>query len=99
MVHGKVDGINKLVVEAKANPMFCDFPKARLEAKIKDVAIREKRGTDTVSSLFLSPLHLRMQSPSNHSFYQPQKTAWYIKNDQERPSAPLPTPLPPSTKP
>ncbi|KAI8328432.1 chromatin assembly factor 1 subunit A-domain-containing protein [Chlamydoabsidia padenii] len=51
--NGKMDGLNKLVIEAKANPLLCDFSKTRLEAKIKDVAIKEKRGSDTKSAWYV----------------------------------------------
>ncbi|KAJ3171437.1 Chromatin assembly factor 1, subunit A [Geranomyces variabilis] len=39
-------GLPKLIDELKASPQFANIPKATLEAKIRDVAVREKRVGD-----------------------------------------------------
>ncbi|KAI9280018.1 chromatin assembly factor 1 subunit A-domain-containing protein [Sporodiniella umbellata] len=43
------DSIPGIILEAKAHSMLKDVSKRQLEAKIKDVAVKEKRGSDTVS--------------------------------------------------
>ncbi|KAI8080025.1 chromatin assembly factor 1 subunit A-domain-containing protein [Halteromyces radiatus] len=52
IIQGKVDGMTKLVTEAKANSLLCEFPKTQIEAKIRDIAIKEKRGNDTKSAWY-----------------------------------------------
>ncbi|CAO3634245.1 unnamed protein product [Cunninghamella blakesleeana] len=44
---GKAAGLPKLLSEAKANPLLSAFPKTQLEAKIRYLAIKEKRGNET----------------------------------------------------
>ncbi|CAO3587126.1 unnamed protein product [Absidia cylindrospora] len=53
IIHDKTDSMTKLLAKAKADPTLCDFSKAKLEAKIKDVAIKEKRGSDTKSAWYI----------------------------------------------
>ncbi|KAI7850391.1 chromatin assembly factor 1 subunit A-domain-containing protein [Circinella umbellata] len=43
----KADGIPKLVSEAKSNWLLQGVSKRQLEMKIKDLAVKEKRGSDT----------------------------------------------------
>ncbi|KAI9302481.1 chromatin assembly factor 1 subunit A-domain-containing protein [Cunninghamella echinulata] len=43
---GKADNLPKLLSEAKASPLLNSFPKTQLEAKIRDIAVKEKRGND-----------------------------------------------------
>ncbi|KAI7903634.1 chromatin assembly factor 1 subunit A-domain-containing protein [Cokeromyces recurvatus] len=44
-----LESIPSLITEAKANWILKDVSKRQLEAKIKDIAVKEKRGSDTVS--------------------------------------------------
>lgn len=46
------ESIPNLINEAKANSVLKDVSKRTLAAKIKNIAIKEKRGTDTVSLFF-----------------------------------------------
>ncbi|KAI8878003.1 hypothetical protein K501DRAFT_297893 [Backusella circina FSU 941] len=53
VINGKADSIPTLVSEAKSNWLLRDVSKRQLEAKIKDMAIKEKRGTDTKPTWYL----------------------------------------------
>ncbi|KAI8148570.1 chromatin assembly factor 1 subunit A-domain-containing protein [Fennellomyces sp. T-0311] len=48
IIKGKADAMPKLVSEAKANWLLRDVSKRQIEMKIKDLAVKEKRGSDTV---------------------------------------------------
>ncbi|KAL1928921.1 hypothetical protein VTP01DRAFT_1980 [Rhizomucor pusillus] len=47
IIEGKADAMPKLISEAKTNWLLKDVPKRQIEAKIKDLAVKEKRGSDT----------------------------------------------------
>ncbi|KAI9484131.1 MAG: chromatin assembly factor 1 subunit A-domain-containing protein [Benjaminiella poitrasii] len=47
------ESIPSLITEAKANWILKDVSKRQLEAKIKDIAVKEKRGSDTVSLIVI----------------------------------------------
>ncbi|KAI8375893.1 chromatin assembly factor 1 subunit A-domain-containing protein [Blakeslea trispora] len=54
VIHEKSkESIPNLVIEAKSNSFLKDVSKRQLEAKIKDIAIKEKRGADTVRYDFI----------------------------------------------
>ncbi|KAJ2957218.1 hypothetical protein NQZ79_g7036 [Umbelopsis isabellina] len=58
-IKGKAEGMPKLIAEVKAMQGFEDVSKRQIEAKIKTIAVKEKRGTDAVS--FNSPsLYLQL---------------------------------------
>lgn len=46
------ESIPNLINEAKTNHILKDVSKRQLEARIKDIAVKEKRGSDTVCILF-----------------------------------------------
>ncbi|KAI7876009.1 hypothetical protein K492DRAFT_167584 [Lichtheimia hyalospora FSU 10163] len=50
---GKNDGMTKLISEAKSNKLLQSLPKRQIEMKIKDMAIKEKRGSDTKPSWYM----------------------------------------------
>ncbi|CAO3673860.1 unnamed protein product [Umbelopsis vinacea] len=45
-IKGKAEGMPKLIAEVKAMQGFEDVPKRQIEAKIKTIAVKEKRGSD-----------------------------------------------------
>ncbi|RCH86215.1 Chromatin assembly factor 1, subunit A, partial [Rhizopus stolonifer] len=52
VIHEKSkESITNIITEAKTNLVLKDVSKRQLEAKIKDVAVKEKRGSDTVSDV------------------------------------------------
>ncbi|KAI8356772.1 chromatin assembly factor 1 subunit A-domain-containing protein [Choanephora cucurbitarum] len=54
VIHEKSkESIPNLVIEAKSNSFLKDVSKRQLEAKIKDIAIKEKRGADTKPTWYL----------------------------------------------
>lgn len=48
-----LDSIPGLITEAKTNSLLKDVSKRQLEAKIKIIAIKEKRGSDTVNIMYI----------------------------------------------
>ncbi|KAI8072406.1 chromatin assembly factor 1 subunit A-domain-containing protein [Gongronella butleri] len=44
---GRSDGLPKLLSEAKQSPALSSFPKLQLEAQIRRLAVKEKRGNDS----------------------------------------------------
>ncbi|KAI9312481.1 hypothetical protein BX666DRAFT_840086 [Dichotomocladium elegans] len=50
---GKTETIPKLIVEAKANKLLQNVPKRQIEMKIKDLAVKEKRGLDTKATWYV----------------------------------------------
>ncbi|ORZ00272.1 chromatin assembly factor 1 subunit A-domain-containing protein [Syncephalastrum racemosum] len=59
IVEGKADAMQKLITEAKTNSYLKDLSKRQIELKIKDLAVKEKRGTDTKAAW-----HARNSAPS-----------------------------------
>jgi hypothetical protein len=50
-IKGKAEGMPKLIAEVKAMQGFEDVSKRQIEATIKNIAVKEKRGSDAVSIL------------------------------------------------
>ncbi|KAJ3150293.1 Chromatin assembly factor 1, subunit A [Geranomyces michiganensis] len=48
-----IAGLSKLIDELRAAPQFASIPKATLEAKVRQVAVREKRGGDQRACWYL----------------------------------------------
>jgi hypothetical protein len=48
-IKGKAEGMPKLIAEVKAMQGFEDVSKRQIEATIKNIAVKEKRGSDAVS--------------------------------------------------
>ncbi|KAI8368204.1 chromatin assembly factor 1 subunit A-domain-containing protein [Radiomyces spectabilis] len=54
IIAGKaVENIPDLVSEAKSNWLLRDVPKRQIEARIKDLAVKEKRGSDTKPAWYI----------------------------------------------
>ncbi|KAG0177155.1 hypothetical protein DFQ28_000375 [Apophysomyces sp. BC1034] len=52
IIEGKAANMPNLVTEAKTNWLLRDVPKRQIEAKIKDLMVKEKRGTDTKAAWY-----------------------------------------------
>ncbi|KAF7727736.1 hypothetical protein EC973_007195 [Apophysomyces ossiformis] len=52
IIEGKASNMLNLVTEAKTNWLLRDVPKKQIEAKIKDLMVKEKRGTDTKAAWY-----------------------------------------------
>ncbi|KAI7863701.1 hypothetical protein BDF14DRAFT_1305142 [Spinellus fusiger] len=53
IIDGKADNMSNILLEAKSNWLLRDVSKRQIEAKIKDIAVKEKRGTDTKPAWYM----------------------------------------------